>query len=315
MINKTVFTFPSKDGIHTIHATRWQNEGEPLAAVLQIVHGMAEHIDRYDEFARFLAQKGILVVGDDHLGHGRSAKEYGDYGYFCEKKAADILVEDEHTLRKLIQDGCPDVPYYILGHSMGSLILRNYMTRHADGLKGVVICGTADNGRARSFVGRMLSGAFRLFGKSREKSAFIDKIVFGSYNKLTDRHTEFDWLNTDEKSVEDYMKDPECGFLFTVNGFDTLFTLAYRLKKKSLLKKIPKDLPVFMIAGMEDPVGKYGKGVENVYREYQSLGIRDVELKLYEHARHEILLEPQREQIFADIAEWLGRHGVKEEMQ
>ena len=162
MINKTVFTFPSKDGIHTIHAARWQKEGAPFVAVLQIVHGMAEHIDRYDEY----------------------------------------------TLRKLVQDECPDVPYYILGHSMGSLILRNYITRYADGLKGVVICGTADNGRAISFVGRMLSGAFRLFGKSREKSAFIDKIVFGSYNKLTDRHTEFDWLNTDEKSVENYMKDP-----------------------------------------------------------------------------------------------------------
>ena len=166
---KHEFYYTSRDSVTKIHAIEWLPDRE-IKGVLQICHGMVEYIDRYDEFAEFLAQKNILVVGDDHLGHGRSAKEYGDYGYFCEKKAADILIEDEHTLRKLVQDECPDVPYYILGHSMGSLILRNYITRYADGLKGVVICGTADNGRAISFVGRMLSGAFRLFGKSREKS-------------------------------------------------------------------------------------------------------------------------------------------------
>ena len=308
MVNKTTFSFPSKDGIHTIYATKWQSDEVSPIAILQLIHGMAEHIGRYDEFACHMAQKGYIVVGDDHLGHGKSAKEYGDYGYFCEKNAASVLVSDEHRLKESIQKQEKNLPYFMLGHSMGSLILRNYLIHYGQEINGAIVCGTANNGPVMVNMARLVSGLFKLCGKSREKSAFIDRLVFGSYNKRTEKRTCFDWINIDEKVVDEYMNDPQCGFLFTVNGFDTIFQLSANLNKKSFLKRVPKDLPILLMAGKEDPVGNYGKGVAQVYRQYRQLGIADVELKLYDNSRHEILLEPEKDLVFADICNWLQKY-------
>lgn len=308
MVNKTTLSFPSKDGIHTIYATKWQSDDISPIAILQLIHGMAEHIGRYDEFACHMAQKGYIVVGDDHLGHGRSAKEYGDYGYFYEKKAASVLVMDEHRLKEVMQKKEKELPYFMLGHSMGSLILRNYLIQYGQEIDGAILCGTPNNGSVKVGMARIISGLLKLCGKSREKSAFLDRLVFGSYNKRTEKRTCFDWTNIDEKVVDEYMNDPQCGFLFTVNGFDTMFQLSANVNKMSLLKRIPKDLPILLIAGKEDPVGNYGKGVAHVYRQYRQLGIADVELKLYDNSRHEILLEPEKDLVFADICNWLQKY-------
>lgn len=253
MVNKTTLSFPSKDGIHTIYATKWQSDDISPIAILQLIHGMAEHIGRYDEFACHMAQKGYIVVGDDHLGHGRSAKEYGDYGYFCEKKAASVLVMDEHRLKEVMQKKEKELPYFMLGHSMGSLILRNYLIQYGQEIDGAILCGTPNNGSVKVGMARTISGLLKLCGKNREKSAFLDRLVFGSYNKRTEKRTCFDWINIDEKVVDEYMNDPQCGFLFTVNGFDTMFQLSANVNKMSLLKRIPKDLPILLIAGKEDP--------------------------------------------------------------
>ena len=308
MVNKTTLSFPSKDGIHTIYATKWQSDDISPIAILQLIHGMAEHIGRYDEFACYLAQKGYIVVGDDHLGHGRSAKEYGDYGYFCEKKAASVLVMDEHRLKEVMQKKEKELPYFMLGHSMGSLILRNYLIQYGQEIDGAILCGTPNNGSVKVGMARTISGLLKLCGKNREKSAFLDRLVFGSYNKRTEKRTCFDWINIDEKVVDEYMNDPQCGFLFTVNGFDTMFQLSANVNKMSLLKRIPKDLPILLIAGKEDPVGNYGKGVAHVYRQYRQLGIAGAELKLYDNARHEILFEPEKDIVFADICNWLQKY-------
>ena len=308
MVNKTTLSFPSKDGIHTIYATKWQSDDISPIAILQLIHGMAEHIGRYDEFACHMAQKGYIVVGDDHLGHGRSAKEYGDYGFFCEKKAASVLVMDEHRLKEVMQKKEKELPYFMLGHSMGSLILRNYLIQYGQEIDGAILCGTPNNGSVKVGMARIISGLLKLCGKNREKSAFLDRLVFGSYNKRTEKRTCFDWINIDEKVVDEYMNDPQCGFLFTVNGFDTMFQLSANVNKMSLLKRIPKDLPILLIAGKEDPVGNYGKGVAHVYRQYRQLGIAGAELKLYDNARHEILFEPEKDIVFADICNWLQKY-------
>ena len=308
MVNKTTLSFPSKDGIHTIYATKWQSDDISPIAILQLIHGMAEHIGRYDEFACHMAQKGYIVVGDDHLGHGRSAKEYGDYGFFCEKKAASVLVMDEHRLKEVMQKKEKELPYFMLGHSMGSLILRNYLIQYGQEIDGAILCGTPNNGSVKVGMARIISGLLKLCGKNREKSAFLDRLIFGSYNKRTEKRTCFDWINIDEKVVDEYMNDPQCGFLFTVNGFDTMFQLSANVNKMSLLKRIPKDLPILLMAGKEDPVGNYGKGVAHVYRQYRQLGIAGAELKLYDNARHEILFEPEKDIVFADICNWLQKY-------
>ena len=201
-----------------------------------------------------------------------------------------------------------ELPYFMLGHSMGSLILRNYLIQYGQEIDGAILCGTPNNGSVKVGMARIISGLLKLCGKNREKSAFLDRLVFGSYNKRTEKRTCFDWINIDEKVVDEYMNDPQCGFLFTVNGFDTMFQLSANVNKMSLLKRIPKDLPILLIAGKEDPVGNYGKGVAHVYRQYRQLGIAGAELKLYDNARHEILFEPEKDIVFADICNWLQKY-------
>lgn len=305
MVNRTYFTFPSRDGFHTIHAMKWQSDETEPVAVLQLVHGMAEYIARYEETAVYFAKKGFVVVGDDHLGHGDTAKEYGDYGYFCKKDPVTVLVRDEHRLKKIVQKEYEGLPYFILGHSMGSLILRNYLCRYGSGIDGAVICGTAHYGRLPVFAGKLLTGILKLAGKGRNKSALLDDLMFGSHNKRTDKRTSFDWLCTDEAVVDAYMNDPGCGFLFTVNGFDTLIGLVKALHKKSYLEKMPKDLRVLLIAGAEDPVGNYGKSVQEVYDAFLNLDLTKVQMKLYNDARHELLNEKQKQEVCEDISNWL----------
>lgn len=305
MVNRTYFTFPSRDGFHTIHAMKWQSDDVEPVGILQLIHGMAEYVARYEEVAVHFAEKGFIVVGDDHLGHGDTAKEYGDYGFFCKNDPVTVLVRDEHRLKKIVQKDHEGLPYFILGHSMGSLILRNYLCRYGSGIDGAVICGTAHYGRLSLFVGKLLTGILKIAGKEKNKSALLDEVMFGSFNKRTEKRTAFDWICSDERVVDSYMNDPSCGFLFTVNGYDTLIELIKKLNKRSYLSKMPKKLPVLFISGAEDPVGNYGKAVQDVYDTFLHLDLTKVQIKLYNDARHELLNEKQKMQVYEDVSNWL----------
>ena len=307
MVNRTYFTFPSRDGFHTIHAMKWQSDEVEPIAVLQLIHGMAEYIARYEEAAVYFAKKGFIVVGDDHLGHGDTAKEFGDYGFFCKNDPVTVLIRDEHRLKKIVQKEHEGLPYFILGHSMGSLILRNYLCRYGSGINGAIVCGTAHYGRLPILGGKILTGFLKMAGKEKNKSAFLDEIMFGSFNKRTEKRTEFDWICSDERVVDAYMNDPGCGFLFTVNGFDTLMGLVKNLNKKSYLSKMPKKLPVLFIAGTEDPVGNYGKAVKDVSDTFLHLELTQVKIKLYNYARQELLNEMQKMQVCEDVSNWLSK--------
>lgn len=305
MVNRTYFTFPSRDGFHTIHAMKWQSDDVEPVGILQLIHGMAEYVARYEEVAVHFAEKGFIVVGDDHLGHGDTAKEYGDYGFFCKNDPVTVLVRNEHRLKKIVQKDHEGLPYFILGHSMGSLILRNYLCRYGSGIDGAVICGTAHYGRLSLFVGKLLTGILKIAGKEKNKSALLDEVMFGSFNKRTEKRTAFDWICSDERVVDSYMNDPSCGFLFTVNGYDTLIELIKKLNKRSYLSKMPKKLPVLFISGAEDPVGNYGKAVQDVYDTFLHLDLTKVQIKLYNDARHELLNEKQKMQVYEDVSNWL----------
>lgn len=307
MIKKEDFYYNSRDRLNRIHACRWLPEGSPCA-VLQIVHGMAEYIDRYDGFARYMAEKGFLVTGEDHLGHGKTAREKGDYGYFCEQDPATVAVRDVHRLKKITQEAYPGIPYYILGHSMGSFITRNYLCRYGSGIDGALILGTGMQPKALLAVSKVLARVQELFFGSRHPSRFLNFAAFAGYNRRISKHrTEMDWLSADEKVVDAYRKDPMCGFTFTVNGFQTLFELIWRLHKKSNLRNLPKDLPVFVASGTDDPVGGYGKGVQAAVRSMKAAGMRRITVKMYDKGRHELLNETGREQVWKDIYQWLSR--------
>ena len=305
MVKKIEFTFDSRDGMTKIHAVRWIPEGKVLC-ILQVVHGMAEYIERYEALAQYLGEKGILVTGDDHLGHGKSVGADGTYGYFCEQDPATVVVRDVHRLKKMTQEEYPGVPYVILGHSMGSFIARNYLFKYGTGIQGAVICGTGSQPKALVKVCKLLAAVQSLFLGSKHTAKLMDKLAFGNYNqKIADAKTPFDWLCTDKAVVDAYMEDNLCGCTFTVNGFQTLFTLIDRLNQEENLLLMPKELPVYFIAGDKDPVGNYGEGVKKAFEDFKQAGMERISIKLYPGDRHELLNEKDKYKVYEDLYPWI----------
>lgn len=315
-MRKEELYFDSRDGETRIHAVKWIPDGDPVC-ILQIVHGMAEYVERYDRLAQKLAAEGILVTGEDHLGHGGSTtgrdKEVSHpLGYFCRRDPATVVVRDVHRLKKMVQEQYPGVPYLILGHSMGSFITRNYLCRYGSGIDGAIIMGTGMQPRA---VVRTAKGLSWLLGKlqgDKHVSRLVDKLAFGGYNKRIDHPaTGMDWLSRDAKEVRKYLEDPLCGFTFTLNGFSTLFELIDRLYDPDYLKKMPAELPVLFVAGDCDPVGDYGAAVRSVAESFRALGMKHVDCKLYAGMRHELVNEIDRELVDSDILEWVKERAAQ----
>lgn len=307
MAEKREFTFPSRDGRTEIHAVEWSPKQGAVRAVLQIFHGMIEFIDRYEEFAEFLTERGFVVVGNDHLGHGTSIVSKRDYGFFSEKNGNTAVLADVHHLKRITEKRYPDIPYYILGHSMGSFLLRQYLCLRGAELDGAVIMGTGTQPIPLLKLGRGLCrGMAAIFGW-HYRSRFIDMLAFGGYNKhFRPARTERDWITKDEVLVDRCLADERCTFRFTVNGYYNLFTSIEAASKKKNLRKMPKDLPILFVAGGDDPVGAFGKGVEQVKAGFEAVGMRDVTKIIYETDRHEILNETDRQTVYEDIYVWLG---------
>lgn len=305
-MKKEALYFDSRDNQTKIYAVRYMPDGGEIKGVVQLVHGMAEYIGRYETFAAFLVERGYVVTGSDHLGHGKSAGKDKCYGFFCEQDSATVVVRDVHRLKKITQQLYPEVPYYIVGHSMGSFVLRNYISRYGTGIDGAVIMGTGTQPPLVLGMGKLITKLIQYFKGPKYVSKFINNIAFGSYNnKISNPRTNNDWLSLNEENVDRYNADPLCGFVFTTNGFLTLFNLIGGAQDKNKLKNIPKTLPIFFVAGKEDPVGNYGKGVQKTYDTFKSLGIDNMEIKLYEHLRHEILNEKEFGVVMEDIYQWI----------
>lgn len=311
---KEEFYYDSRDGKSKLHAVRYApDDAEDICCVIQIVHGMAEYFERYEEFAEFLTSKGCVVTGEDHMGHGKSVGENGKYGYFCEQDPATVLVRDVHRLKKATQALYPDVPYVIMGHSMGSFIVRNYMFRYGTGVSAAIIMGTGMQPQTRLTMARILGSIQKVLFGPEYVSRLMDKLAFGKYNdRIENRKTDTDWLSRDPERVDRYRKDPMCGFVFTVNGFLTLTELTTRLNRNENIARVPKDLPVLMISGTADPVGDYGAGVRKTYDSLNGVGVKNIRLKLYEGARHELLNETNRDEVMKDIYDWLKEAVLQE---
>ena len=314
-MRKEELYFESRDNESRIFAVKWIPDQTPIC-IVQIIHGMAEFIERYEPFAEFLAQRGILVTGEDHLGHGKSIAG-NPPGYFCRRDPATVVVRDVHRLKKLVQEEYPGIPYIIFGHSMGSLIARNYISRYGTGIDGVVISATAMNPKASLNALGVLCRFLSFLQGPKHISRFLDKVAFGSYCKRIENPvSSFDWLSRDTTEVEKYNENPLCGFIFTINGFRTLKELNANLYKKENLDKIPRELPVHFIYGSEDPVGNYGKAVKEVYDSYIAMGMTNVSIQCYEGDRHELLNEINRETVMQNLYNWFcmiakGNHSTE----
>ena len=294
------FYFPSKDGLTQIHAVEWIPEGE-IKGCLQIAHGMVEHIERYDDFAAFLASKGICTVGHSHLGHGKSVVDKSKLGYFAAPKGNACVIGDIHELRTMIQKKYPNVPYFMLGHSMGSFLIRQYLGLNGEGLAGAIIMGTGEQPDLIVAGGKMVCKVIAAFKGWEHRSRFVNSLVIGAFEKEMGKG----WLSKNTENVKKYAADPLSGFIFTLNGFYHMFDGISKMNWLEKGGKFPKELPVFFVAGSEDPVGAHGKGVETVYGRYLEKGAKDAKIKLYEGDRHEILNEYDKEVVFDDLLNWI----------
>ncbi|MDE7087493.1 MAG: alpha/beta hydrolase, partial [Clostridia bacterium] len=279
--------YPSSDGKTNIHACIWQAEGE-TKAVLQIIHGMAEYAFRYAPFAEYLNKQGITVCAEDHLGHGKSVCTEDDLGYFADKKGYQPVLKDIRQLTEIIRPKYEGVPYFIMGHSMGSFFCRKYISLYGNDLDGAVVMGTGFKSSSTTGGAKFITKLVALFKGWRYRSKFIDNSAFGSYNKKFEGRTAFEWLSANPENVDNYIADPLCGVPFTCNAFYGLFDIISQACKNSTIKAVPDKLPVFIVAGADDPVGDYGKGVEKFTDKMLKYG-KNASMVLYRGCRHEIV--------------------------
>ena len=296
------FYYGSK-GAGTIHGCRWTPE-QPPVAVVQIIHGIAEYVERYDDFAWYLNRLGFLVVAEDHMGHGKSINGEGIQGYF--HGGWFTAVEDSYRLLQDTRKEFPNLPYVLFGHSMGSFMTRTILEKYPDsGISAAVICGTGWQPKAVLNTG---IGVCRMVCKQqgeKKPSKILEKLVFSNYNKKVEHpRTSYDWLTRDSGIVDRYLADPFCGFTPTGGLMRELLTgIRYEQENLSAMKK---DLPVLFIAGGDDPVGNYGKGVLRSAEAFRKAGMLDVSCKIYPLGRHEILNEINWEEVYQDISSWLN---------
>lgn len=297
--------YPSNDGKTTIHACIWQ--AEQPKAVLQIIHGMAEYAERYAPLAEYLCAQGITVCMEDHLGHGKSVTDEKNLGYFADRKGYDTVLADIRGLTEIMKKKSEGLPYFIMGHSMGSFFCRKYISLYGRELAGAIIMGTGFQPRLVTSSAKCVCRTVALFKGWRHRSKFINNLAFGSYNKRFEGRTEYDWLSVNPDNVDAYIADPLCGVPFTCNAFFGLFSIVGAACRKKTIKAVPQKLPLLLVAGSNDPVGGYGKGVEKLYKKLIKYG-KTADIMLYNGCRHEILNDLCAPQVFEDISNFLSEN-------
>lgn len=305
MVKRREFRILSSDGIHRLHGVQWIPEGHVCAAMV-LVHGMEEHIGRYEEFGRYLAQNGIGTIGYDQLGHGKTVKNADELGYFAPEQGSRLLLQDIRRMTFAAKKFWPDAPVYLLGHSMGSFLARRWITLFGDEISGVVLSGTGMITRFESGFACDIARLIRLLRGPKYRSRILEAMAIGQYRRQfgTHRHPG-SWLSSNEASVAAYKADPLCGFPFTNNAYCDFFHILSDLAWERDFDKIPQDLPILLISGMDDPLGGFQKRVLAVYNRFTAMNMEDVDIYLYPHDRHEILQENDRDTVFRDVVRWM----------
>lgn len=305
---KDTFTFKRTENIESF-VYKWKpEENIKIKAVLQIAHGMAETASRYERVAERLTKEGYIIYANDHRGHGKTAKEIEKLGDLGED-GFNAMIEDMHELNKIIKKENPNIPIFLLGHSMGSFLTQRYICLYGKELEGAILSGSSGSKGMLTDIGRFLAKReIRKIGRSG-KSKKLDKLSFGGYNKaFIPNKTNFDWLSRDEKEVKKYIDDPFCGTIFTAGFFYDLLGGLKLIANINEVSKVPKNLPIYIFSGDKDPVGQNGKGVLKLVRAYKNQGIKDLTYKLYRDGRHEMLNELNKDEVIEDLLTWLKSH-------
>lgn len=303
------FTFSSSDGQHEIFCSLWLPEEGAPKAVVQIVHGISEYVGRYDHFARHLADHGYAVCGGDHLGHGRTGRQDSKFGYFARHDGWTLVTADVRALRQRMGEAYPGLPYFLLGHSMGSFLTRTYLCRYPGEVSGAILSGTGQEAGLLVGAGKLLANLIGLLKGYDSVSPLVHSLSLGAYNKqFAPNRTTADWISRDEAVVDAYMQDPFCQITPTVGLYrDMLGGLQYIASHRALSQMDP-GTPIYLYSGDKDPVGANGVGVKKVHGYFEACGTRDLSMKLYGEGRHEMHNETNRNEVYADVLAWLDRH-------
>lgn len=304
-MKKEEFYYQSSDGKTQIHAVEWLPEGEPIA-VLQIAHGVTEYILRYEPFAKYLTEKGFAVVGNDHLGHGKSIAEKAEPMYFGPTGSWNWVVKDINTCKEIEKKKFPNIPYCLLGFSLGSFLVRTYLIDYPKSVDAAIIMGTGTTPDIQISLAKMMANKEAKKAGEQYSTPTIKKLTFDTYNKIfAPNRTDFDWLCSNNEELDKYIDDPMRGGNLSSGLFREMLSGMSYTNKINNITKMDKDIPILFISGDADPVGNQGKGVTQAYEKFKKVGIKSVSLKLYPKLRHDILHEVGNDKIYDDIHNWM----------
>lgn len=304
-LKKEKFSFKSSNGVDIINGLITRKAEPPYKAIVQISHGMQEHLDRYEEFIEFLAQNGYIVVIHDHLGHKNSISSKENLGFMAEKDGYKFVLSDLATVSSRVRKSFPQLKLFLFGHSMGSFYARVFVAKYPHLLDGIIISGTGGKNKLLPIGKKAVCIAIKFKG-AKYRSKFITKLIFANYlSKIENPQTSSDWLSRDREVIKKYRSDEYCKFIFTLSGYRDLLTINSIANTKECFDNSKKDIPYLMFSGDMDPVGEWGKGVKEVYKNYKNAGVKDIQLKLYAGGRHEMLNEINKQEVYDDIISWL----------
>jgi len=297
--------YKSANGVSNVTYYILAPENVEVRGIVQLSHDMCEYFSRYTQFAKYLCGLGFVVCGNDHIGHGASVSRESELGFFAARDGWKFLIEDVKQLTDLMQQRYPGLPYFLLGHGMGSLIARLYLVDYGARISGCILTGTMGPAAAAVSSARLADSVARTRGMTY-RSGFLSNMAFRGFNrKVREPHTAFDWLSRDESVVSLYESDEKCNFIFTATGFRDIYMLLSRANASQTFRRTPRSIPLLFLSGDKDPVGRYGEGVRRVVKLYRGAGLKNIEVIFYKDARHEVLNELSRLDAFGDISRWL----------
>lgn len=296
----------SRDDGATLHVYRWAPDAAGARGVVQIAHGLAEHAGRYARVAQVLTDAGFVVYANDHRGHGKSARREEDLGHFADRHGFAALVADLRALNRRIAETEPGAPIVLFGHSMGAMLTEAYLVQHGATLAGAVLSGASGHAGLLAVIGRGMARAERLRLGPRGRSPILQAMSFSGFNRGFEGRTPFDWLSRDAAEVDAYAADPRCGFALTTQAWLDVLDGVRVTEDRAAMRNIPRELPLYVFSGADDPVGHRTRGPRWVLDAYQDAGLARVTHKFYPGGRHEMLNEINRDEVHADLVAWLG---------
>lgn len=300
------YNFRSATDVCDIYGCEYYPDDKQVKAVVVIHHGMAEHQRRYYKFIEYLTDNGFAVFMHDMANHGRSNQKTAETGFFGDKNGYINLVKDLKTNFDKAKEAYPDKKIIVMGHSMGSFIVRCFTAWYADaGFDAAIYMGTG-GANPIAGIGDAVSSLVAKAKGAKHKSKTLDKMTFGAYNNKFEKRTAFDWLTRDNRIVDEYIDDPYCGFLFSAQGMNDLIKLNINANSKEWYNSVPKDIPILVISGSMDPVGNYAKGIKEIYDGLRATGHTKAQIKLFPAGRHEILNETNYQEVFDYIVNFMN---------